>query len=97
MYDPVSKPKHYNQGAVECIDAIRSALSPDEFRGYLKGNALKYLWRADLKGGAEDLEKAQWYIAQEIDRRTQETRVRPDAPELDDATAAIIERVEGEE
>jgi hypothetical protein len=33
------------------------------------GNAIKYIWRADLKGGIEDLEKARWYIDREIERR----------------------------
>jgi len=36
------------------------------------GNAIKYLWRADLKNGIEDLEKARWYITREIDKRTKE-------------------------
>jgi hypothetical protein len=35
------------------------------------GNALKYIWRADLKGDAiEDLQKAAWYINREIERRS---------------------------
>ena len=34
------------------------------------GNAIKYIWRADLKGKPiEDLEKAIWYINREIERR----------------------------
>jgi hypothetical protein len=34
------------------------------------GNAVKYIWRADLKNDAiEDLEKARWYVSREIDRR----------------------------
>jgi hypothetical protein len=33
------------------------------------GNAIKYLWRADLKNGVEDLKKAVWYINREIQRR----------------------------
>lgn len=94
-FDPVNRPKHYNQGDIECIDAIRAALTPEEFRGYLKGNSLKYLWRADLKGGLEDLRKAQWYINQEIERRVKE--VKPDAPEPNEATSALMERTEGEE
>ena len=34
----------------------------DSFCGFLRGNAIKYLWRFDRKGGAEDLRKARWYI-----------------------------------
>lgn len=61
MTDPVN-PSHYRQGEVECIDAIASALSPAEFRGYLRGQIIKYTWRLGLKGSAEvDTEKALWY------------------------------------
>jgi hypothetical protein len=62
MTDNVNKPNHYRQGEVECIDAIQSALTPEEFRGYCKGNALKYVWRERHKGGEESLRKAQWYL-----------------------------------
>lgn len=60
--DAVNHPSHYTHGSVECIDAIESALTPDEFAGFCKGNSLKYLWRAGRKGSAvEDLRKARWY------------------------------------
>jgi len=59
----VNAPAHYTQGAVECIDAIKAAMSAEEFRGYLRGNAMKYLWRYVHKGGAESLAKADWYLA----------------------------------
>lgn len=62
MSDPVNHPLHYTQGAVECIQAIQAALTAEEFRGYLKGNALKYLWRERHKGGGQDLQKAAWYL-----------------------------------
>jgi hypothetical protein len=60
--DPVNAPPHYRQGGVECIDAIRAALTDEEFRGYCKGNAIKYTWREKHKGGNEDLKKAAWYL-----------------------------------
>ena len=60
--DPVNHPAHYTQGGIECIDAIEASMSPEEFRGYLKGCNMKYLWRYQLKGGVEDLRKAQWYL-----------------------------------
>lgn len=63
MTDMVNAPPHYRQGEIECIDAIRAALTPEEFRGYCKGNALKYVWRERHKGGAESLAKAAWYLA----------------------------------
>jgi hypothetical protein len=61
-YDAVNSPAHYTQGAIECIDAIKSALSDEEYRGYCKGNALKYIWREQHKGGTESLRKAAWYL-----------------------------------
>jgi hypothetical protein len=61
--DLVNAPPHYRQGDIECIDAIRSALTDEEFRGYVKGNAIKYLWREKHKGGDEDLKKAAWYLS----------------------------------
>ena len=60
--DPVNHPPHYTQGGIECIDAIRAALTEDEFRGYCKGAAMKYVWRERHKGGDESLRKARWYI-----------------------------------
>ena len=57
----VNKPKHYNQGGIECIDAIEAMLTHEEFVGYLRGNSLKYRWRFRYKNGKEDLLKAQWY------------------------------------
>ena len=60
--DPVNHPEHYTSGSIECIDAIRAALTEEEFRGYCKGNALKYVWRERHKGGDESLAKADWYL-----------------------------------
>ena len=62
MSDTVNKPAHYNQGSIECIDAMQIVLTPEEYRGFLKGNAIKYLWREENKGGIEDLRKAKWYL-----------------------------------
>ena len=61
--DMVNHPPHYKQGGIECIDAIQAALTPEEFRGYCKAAALKYLWRLNHKGDAkENAEKAAWYL-----------------------------------
>lgn len=62
----VDHPRHYNAhpSGIECIDVV-------EHMGFNIGNAIKYLWRADLKGSAlEDLQKAAWYVNREIERRT---------------------------
>ena len=61
MADKVNHPEHYNQGTIECIDAIEAMLSHEEFVGYLRGNSLKYRWRFRYKNGIEDLRKAEWY------------------------------------
>ena len=62
--DVVNNPDHYNTGNIECIDAIEESMSSVAFKGYLKGNCMKYLWRYDYKGKqVEDLQKAQWYLA----------------------------------
>lgn len=62
-FDEVERPKHYNTGGVECIEAIEASMSPEEYKGYLKGNTLKYLWRYQYKQKpVQDLKKAQWYL-----------------------------------
>ena len=65
MNDPVNNPRHYTEHAsgIECIQIT-------EHMGFCLGNAVKYIWRADLKNDAiEDLRKAKWYIEREIARR----------------------------
>ena len=59
--DAVNHPAHYTQGGIECIDAIKAAVGSG-FEAYLVGNIIKYLWRYKYKGGAESLEKAEWYL-----------------------------------
>lgn len=66
--DPVSNPPHYNKhpSGIECIEVTRHM-------NFNLGNAIKYIWRADLKSDAlEDLKKAAWYIQDEIQRREKE-------------------------
>jgi hypothetical protein len=68
MPETVNHPDHYNAGAIECIDAIEAALTPEEFAGFCKGNAIKYLWRMNHKGGRESLAKARWYVNRLFDK-----------------------------
>lgn len=63
--DPVSAPKHYiGDGHIECKDAMRSMLAGYDRAGaksavaYWMAAALKYIWRAPLKNGLQDLKKA---------------------------------------
>lgn len=62
--EEVESPPHYNFGAIECIEAIKAALTEEEFRGYCKGNNIKYTWREKYKGGNTSLQKAIWYLNQ---------------------------------
>ena len=60
--DPVN-PNHYKKTyAKEVIDLLAASLTPEEFKGYCKGNMLKYRFRAGYKGDRdEDLKKSNWY------------------------------------
>lgn len=62
--DSVNEPKHYKLDGldIESIDVIRAVLGEGGFKAFCRGNALKYLIRADRKGGVEDLEKARVYL-----------------------------------
>ena len=63
MSDMVNHQPHYNAGGVECIDAIEAALGAEGFAAFLRGQVLKYVWRAPHKGAAgEDCRKAAWYL-----------------------------------
>jgi len=70
--DMVNHPGHYAKGGgIECVEAIKASMSSDAFKGYLKGNVMKYVWRYENKGKLEDLQKANvymgWLIKEETD------------------------------
>ena len=68
--DNIEHPKHYTShpSGIECIQITRHM-------GFNLGNAIKYIWRADLKNNAlEDLEKAIWYLIDEIQKRKSEAK-----------------------
>ena len=74
-HDPVNHPRHYtgHPSGIECIQIT-------EHMGFCLGNAVKYIWRADLKADAiEDLRKARWYLDREIVRRLAVTKAVEDA------------------
>lgn len=61
--DNVNKPKHYNQGSIECIDAVESAIiNKKGIEAVCVANIIKYLWRYENKNGIEDVMKADWYL-----------------------------------
>jgi len=81
MSDPVTHPAHYTSdpSGVECIQVV-------EHRTFCVGNAMKYLWRAGLKGDGdpaktiEDLKKAAWYCQREAERLEKLAAPQPSPP-----------------
>lgn len=88
MIDNVNHPPHYCSSnavcakcehPIECIDVTRHL-------NFNMGNAIKYLWRANFKNGIEDLQKALWYINDEIAKQTPKIKLTTtgiDNPEED--------------
>jgi hypothetical protein len=63
MSDNVNSPPHYTIGGFEAYEVIKAKLTEEEWQGYLKGNVLKYMLRANFKDSHnEDILKAQWYL-----------------------------------
>jgi hypothetical protein len=60
IYHPPTR--HYDHGAIQPIDFMESFFTPEQYRGYLKGNIVKYIARYEAKGGLADLEKAGVYL-----------------------------------
>lgn len=72
----VDSPPHYKVGGIEAIEYIQAKLSPEEFAGYCRGNALKYLSRAGHKDATDqEIGKAIWYLQRWLD-----SRCRTDTP-----------------
>lgn len=60
--DMVNHPSHYTKGGIECLEGIKASMNAEAYKGYLKGNLIKYIWRYEDKGGKEDLQKAMKYL-----------------------------------
>lgn len=62
--DMVNHPKHYTSGTlgIEAINTMKMCSTEDEFMGYLRCNALKYISRFENKNGLEDVKKCAWYV-----------------------------------
>ena len=59
----ITKPKHYTQGKVECLDAIDSMLQESSRIGFYRSQIVKYMWRLRDKGAPlKDAKKAQFYL-----------------------------------
>ena len=88
QHDPVNHPAHYTKhpSGIECIQIT-------EHMNFCLGSAMKYIWRAGLKGDArQDLEKAKWYLDRELGRiaenRFKEYR---DSETADELAALMLE------
>ena len=61
--DEITKPKHYTQGKVECLDAIDSMLGESSRIDFYRSQIVKYMWRLRDKGSPlKDVKKARFYI-----------------------------------
>lgn len=64
----VDHPEHYNRTSLEAIDGIKGSMTEEAYKGFLKGNVLKYIWRYEHKGSpVEDLKKRKWYLEKLIE------------------------------
>lgn len=84
----VDHPRHYNAhpSGIEAITVC-------EYMSFNIGNAVKYLWRADHKGGITDLQKSVWYINREIERLSVPVPVPPMEVEAEDEEHALQRRL----
>ena len=65
----ITKPKHYTQGKVECLDAIDSMLEESNRIDFYRSQIVKYMWRLRDKGDSlKDAKKAQFYLDQLIQK-----------------------------
>ena len=72
MKDPIN-PDHYKEGDIECIDAIKASMEPENFHAYLKASVMKYLWRYDKKNDPDIcLQKAQWFMNRLVEEHINE-------------------------
>ena len=72
--DVVNHPSHYTSGKIEVIESIEDQMNDEEYRGYVKGQVIKYITRERHKNGLEDLKKAAWYLNRLIKRLEKQQR-----------------------
>ena len=71
--DAINKSGHYNIGNIECISALKEWMTEEQYRGFLKGNVIKYLCREGHKDSREqDCKKAQYYLNKLVDTFNEE-------------------------
>jgi hypothetical protein len=82
-HDTVHKPLHYAVGGIEAIDVIKAKLTPEEFRGYLKGCALKYLMRGNYKNDHDtDMGKCAAYSGMLVSFLAEQQKEKEHAPTI---------------
>jgi hypothetical protein len=86
----VNHPTHYNQGTIEVIDYVKDSLTDEEYLGFIKGNVIKYIARANYKNGTEDLEKAHWYLTHYLNGKSTDICIAHETP-VSDLTVIEIE------
>jgi hypothetical protein len=57
----VDHPNHYQAGGLECIDVMEQLYGREAVESWIKLTIFKYVWRADKKDGAQDVDKIRWY------------------------------------
>lgn len=72
--EEVNHPERYGGDTTyECVKVLEAWMSPEEYKGFLKGNAIKYLCRAGKKDEiVQELKKADWYINKLIEKESEE-------------------------
>ena len=76
------RPSHYNQGSIECIDAMVSAFGKEEVATFCKINAMKYIWRLGHKDDeAQEIGKIKWYLDKYLELTKPPIGVRLDTGE----------------
>jgi hypothetical protein len=80
----ISHPERYGGDTTyECIKVLEAWLPPDQYKGFLRGNALKYLCRVGKKDETvQELKKAKWYLEKLIECEEGEFSLRKNKKKL---------------
>lgn len=72
--ETVNHPEHYNSGKHECIDEMIALFGVEAVKAFCACNVHKYRYRAQKKGGEEDLAKADWYMGKLMELQQEEPK-----------------------
>lgn len=67
--EEVNHPSRYGGDTTyECIKVLKAWMTPDEYKGFLRGNVIKYICRVGKKDEiVQELKKAKWYLEKLIE------------------------------